>query len=93
MVTDRENWAMLRGRAFTVWLRASPRTHLSRVVDQGDDRPMRGRADALAELREILRVRDPLYALAHATMDTDNSDVASVVERTLSAIGNGRILG
>ena len=89
VVTDRETWSLLRARARTVWLRASPRCHLQRVLSQGDERPMRGRADALAELKEILRVRDPLYAMAQATIDTESGDVAGVVERALASVGGG----
>jgi len=71
VVTDAETWALLRGRARTAWLRASPESHLRRVEAQGDARPMRGRADALAELRGILAAREPLYAQAELTVDTD----------------------
>lgn len=87
VVTDRETWSLLRARAHTIWLRASPKTHLHRVIAQGDERPMRGRADALAELKEILRVRDPLYAMAHATINTEGTDVSGVVQQALAASG------
>ncbi|MBM4367322.1 MAG: helix-turn-helix domain-containing protein [Deltaproteobacteria bacterium] len=71
VVTDASTWALLRERARTVWLRASPESHLRRVEDQGDERPMRGRADALAELREILASRAALYAQAELHVDTE----------------------
>lgn len=87
VVTDRETWSLLRAKAHTIWLRASPKTHLHRVIAQGDERPMRGRADALAELKEILRVRDPLYAMAHATINTEGTDVSGVVQQALPAQG------
>lgn len=45
LVTDEETWALLRARAFTVWLKASPDDHWDRVVAQGDARPMAHRAD------------------------------------------------
>ena len=71
IVTSSETWQALREGARTVWLRCSPEAHLSRVQAQGDLRPMAGRGDALVELQTILREREPLYAQAHAVVDTD----------------------
>ncbi len=71
VVTDAATWALLRTRARTAWLRATPESHLRRVEDQGDVRPMRGRADALAELRGILASREALYAQAELHVDTE----------------------
>lgn len=70
LVTSPDAWATLRAGARTVWLRAAPETHLARVLSQGDQRPVRGRSDALAELRAILAHREPLYAQAELTLDT-----------------------
>lgn len=79
VVTASETWGELRQSARTVWLRASPETHLARVEAQGDFRPMRGRADALAELKAILEARNPLYARAEVTVDTEGRSVEEVV--------------
>jgi XRE family aerobic/anaerobic benzoate catabolism transcriptional regulator len=86
VVTDPETWGLLRRRSRTVWLRASPESHLRRVEEQGDERPMRGRANALAELRGILAVRNPLYALAERTVDTDAASVEEIVEGLLGEL-------
>lgn len=79
LVTDTFTWSDLRRRARTAWLRARPESHLRRVEAQGDARPMRGRADALSELRGILGAREPLYALADLTLDTDKLDLLETV--------------
>ena len=79
VVTAPDSWAMLRRDTRTVWLRASPATHLARVEAQGDFRPMHGRENALAELVAILTGREPLYAEASAEVDTDGLSVADVV--------------
>lgn len=86
VVTDGESWGALRQRSRTIWLRASPENHLRRVEAQGDVRPMRGRADALAELREILRVRNPLYGRAEVEINTDGYDVEGVVQELVRRI-------
>lgn len=81
VVTDTETWHRLRQRTRTVWLRASPNSHLSRVEAQGDFRPMRGREDSLAELKGILAAREPLYAQAELHVDTERADIEAVVRR------------
>ncbi len=79
LVTEPGMWGELRRRVRTVWLRARPETHLSRVEAQGDSRPMLGRRDALAELRALLTVREPLYAQADVTIDTERLDLLETV--------------
>jgi XRE family aerobic/anaerobic benzoate catabolism transcriptional regulator len=54
----------------TIWLKASPREHFQRVVDQGDMRPMTNRPRAMAELEAILQRRDGLYSTCDAVVDT-----------------------
>lgn len=80
LVTAEPTWRRVRQSARTVWLRASPERLLERVRAQGDLRPMRGRADPLGELRELLARRAPLYALAERVVDTDGLGVEGVVE-------------
>lgn len=65
-----ETYELLRRHALTVWLQATPEDHMSRVVAQGDARPMANRANAMAELRAILRMREPLYAQADHVINT-----------------------
>lgn len=86
LVTDEATWAMLRASARTVWLRARPEDHLARVEAQGDTRPMAGRADALAELRDILDARTPAYERAEARVDTHGIAVELVVERIVEEL-------
>jgi len=88
LVTDGETYSLLRRGCQTVWLRARPEEHMSRVVAQGDVRPMSRRADALAELRGILSARTPLYAQADHAVDTSRvkperaaDEIASYVRR------------
>src|SRR6202158_5974245 len=55
---------------YTIWLKAEPEEHMARVRGQGDLRPMADDRSAMAELRTILRSREPLYARASAVVDT-----------------------
>lgn len=70
LVTDPRAYELLLQRCRVVWLRALPEDHLSRVSSQGDRRPMRDHPDATAALRRLLALREPLYARAHAHLDT-----------------------
>ena len=80
IVTAPETWKRLQEGARTVWLQASPASHLERVRAQGDFRPMRGRPNAQKELEAILNERANLYAQADVHLDTDGLGVHGVVE-------------
>jgi len=80
LVTAPASWRRLRELSFTVWLSASPSSHLLRVRAQGDLRPMAGRPDALDELSAILRERTDLYSMAAMVVDTDALGVGGSVD-------------
>jgi XRE family transcriptional regulator, aerobic/anaerobic benzoate catabolism transcriptional regulator len=79
LVNSPESYALLRQRAVTVWLRARPEDHWSRVVQQGDRRPMEARPQAMAELRRLLASREPLYAQAAHVVDTSRLGVTGTL--------------
>ena len=87
IVTDAETWGLLRSRARTIWLRASPRDHWDRVVGQGDVRPMRGRPKAMNELRTLLSSRTPLYEQAEVAIATSGRSIADVADAVVHAAG------
>jgi XRE family aerobic/anaerobic benzoate catabolism transcriptional regulator len=62
IVSDAQNWELLKRRCLTIWLRATPGDHMQRVIRQGDTRPMRNNPAAMTELRGLLERREPLYA-------------------------------
>ncbi len=72
----------------TVWLKASPEEHLSRVVRQGDMRPMHGNPKALEHLNSLLAQREQEYARADCMIDTTGrTPDACVDELDLLAAG------
>ncbi len=87
LVASPETFAMLRRAALTVWLRASPEDHWNRVVRQGDRRPMADHPQAMADLRGLLAVREPLYAMADHTIDTSTAKVEAIVNTIERKIG------
>jgi XRE family aerobic/anaerobic benzoate catabolism transcriptional regulator len=90
IVTAGETFQLLRKRTITVWLRARPQDHWERVLRQGDLRPMRNRANAMAELKALLRARKPLYALADHVVDTSSTTLDEAAERIVSAVENAK---
>jgi XRE family aerobic/anaerobic benzoate catabolism transcriptional regulator len=70
IVTEPATMELLLSSCFTVWMRAKPSEHMSRVVAQGDLRPMTSNPRAMDDLISILHSREPLYAKADATLDT-----------------------
>jgi XRE family transcriptional regulator, aerobic/anaerobic benzoate catabolism transcriptional regulator len=71
---------------YTIWLKAEPEEHMARVRRQGDLRPMADDRSAMAELRTILRSREPLYARANAVVDTAGLSVDAAAARLIDAV-------
>ncbi len=80
LVGSGEAYELLLSRAHTVWLKATPEEHWSRVVKQGDLRPMQNRPHARAELKRRLEEREPAYARAERTCVTSSRSPAEVVD-------------
>lgn len=79
IVASPASFTRLRESCRTVWLKADPHEHFTRVLDQGDRRPMRDRPRAMAELESILAAREPLYAQCDVVVDTSQKSVDDVV--------------
>jgi XRE family aerobic/anaerobic benzoate catabolism transcriptional regulator len=71
---------------YTIWLKAEPEEHMARVRKQGDLRPMADDRSAMAELRNILLSREPLYARASAVVDTAGLGVDAAAARLIAAV-------
>jgi len=77
VVAEDETYGFLLSKCFTVWLKASPEEHMSRVIAQGDLRPMAGNAEAMEDLKRILAAREPLYRKADVVVDTSGQSLDS----------------
>lgn len=71
IVSEPETFAFLLRHFHTIWLKAPPETHMRRVQEQGDERPMAGSSKAMDELKSILTSREALYAKAEGMIDTE----------------------
>jgi XRE family aerobic/anaerobic benzoate catabolism transcriptional regulator len=93
IVTSPGTFERLRRACFTVWLRARPDDHMTRVERQGDLRPFSSvagarRPNAMAELRQILAARTPLYSQADLVVDTHGHSVAEVAAKIAAAVAS-----
>jgi XRE family aerobic/anaerobic benzoate catabolism transcriptional regulator len=86
IVSERTTYTRLRAACFTVWIRATPAEHMSRVLAQGDTRPMGGTGEAMADLQRILASREPLYAEADAILETSGAAAADSAATLLALV-------
>lgn len=88
LVSEPATYDRLLTTCYTVWLHATPREHMSRVVAQGDMRPMAQNPEAMSDLERILAEREWLYGQADLTVDTSRQSVAEVLEQCLDGLRN-----
>jgi XRE family aerobic/anaerobic benzoate catabolism transcriptional regulator len=75
IVSNVETYGLLLRRTHTVWISARPEEHMSRVMEQGDFRPMAKNRQAMSDLVAILDARRADYARAEATLDTSGDKI------------------
>jgi XRE family transcriptional regulator, aerobic/anaerobic benzoate catabolism transcriptional regulator len=75
VVSEKETFDYLLAHCYTVWVKAQPEEHMSRVTAQGDFRPMAANDQAMQDLRRILEAREPLYRQADLVLDTSGASV------------------
>jgi XRE family aerobic/anaerobic benzoate catabolism transcriptional regulator len=86
IVSEPLTFDLILSSFYTIWLKAEPEEHMARVRRQGDLRPMADDRSAMAELRNILLSREPLYARASAVVDTAGLTVNDAAARLIDAV-------
>ncbi|BAM86682.1 shikimate kinase [Bradyrhizobium oligotrophicum S58] len=86
IVSEPVTFDLILNAFYTIWLKAEPEEHMARVRGQGDLRPMADDRSAMAELRNILASREPLYARANAVVDTAGLSVDAAAVRLGEAV-------
>ena len=92
IVSNPETYALLLRRTHTIWIKARPEDHMSRVMAQGDFRPMAQNREAMADLIAILEARRADYARAEAEVDTSGEAVEQSFAKLLRTV-NGLLEG
>jgi XRE family aerobic/anaerobic benzoate catabolism transcriptional regulator len=86
IVSEPVTFDLILSSFYTIWLKAEPEEHMARVRGQGDLRPMADDRSAMAELRNILTSREPLYARASAVVDTAGLNVDTAAARLIDSV-------
>ena len=88
IVSNSETYALLLRRAHTIWIKARPDEHMSRVMAQGDFRPMAQNRGAMADLVAILEARRTDYARAEAEIDTSGDSIEQSFAKLLHTVND-----
>jgi XRE family transcriptional regulator, aerobic/anaerobic benzoate catabolism transcriptional regulator len=86
IVSEPLTFDLILSSFYTIWLKAEPEEHMARVRRQGDLRPMADDRSAMAELRNILKSREPLYARAAAVVDTAGLSVDAAAAKLIDDV-------
>jgi XRE family transcriptional regulator, aerobic/anaerobic benzoate catabolism transcriptional regulator len=86
VVSEKETFAYLLSHCYTVWIKAQPEEHMSRVMAQGDFRAIKGNNQAMDDLRRILEAREPLYRKADMCLDTSGLSIEESFARLKAAL-------
>lgn len=86
VVSEKDTFDFLLSHCYTVWVKALPEEHMSRVVAQGDFRPMAANNQAMEDLRRILEAREPLYRRADLLLDTSGASVEESFTKLKAAL-------
>jgi XRE family transcriptional regulator, aerobic/anaerobic benzoate catabolism transcriptional regulator len=86
IVSEPLTFDLILSSFYTIWIKADPEEHMMRVRKQGDLRPMADDRSAMAELRNILVSREPLYARASAVVDTAGLSVDAAAARLVDTV-------
>lgn len=86
IVGEKDTYATLLARFHTVWVKASPDEHMSRVRAQGDMRPMEGQPQAMEQLKALLNTRQEAYTRCSAKLDTSGKSAEDSLTELIALI-------
>ncbi len=86
IVSEPATFNFLLSHCYTVWLKAAPEEHMSRVLAQGDRRPMSGNREAMEDLKRILESRAQFYSKADKTFDTSDMSAEQAFSRLFEQV-------
>ena len=85
-VMNADTRAAIKTKGVSVWLSAEFDVLMRRISKRKNDRPMLATADPAATLRELLAVREPIYAQADITVQSREGPHDAIVSEILTAL-------
>lgn len=80
LVSEKESFDHLLSSFYTVWVRAKLEDHIDRVLQQGDNKPLRDSTHAMEDLKLILSEREPNYMAANWVINTSGRSIDDCVK-------------
>lgn len=90
-IVDPENLYLLREHGEIICLTASPERILERVEGM-EHRPLLWHADRLERIREVMQIRNPVYAQVGEPIDTTDMSIEEVAAQVLARVDPDKIL-
>ena len=85
-VMNADTRAAIKAKGVSIWLSAELEVLMRRINKRKDDRPMLQTADPAATLRELLVVREPVYAQADLTVQSREVPHDAIVAEIMTAL-------
>jgi len=92
LASDTASMQLLITNCFTLWLQASPEEHMSRVIAQGELRPMGDPRAAIEDLRLVLETRAPFYAKADLAFNTSGKSLDEAFAGLVALLAEHRLV-
>ena len=87
LVLNKINIDRLRNESIIVYLTASPRIILKRILNNGEERPLLKTPNKALEIQELLKFRKPFYErAADIKINTSKLDIDSITEQIISKL-------
>lgn len=86
VVSEKETYDRVLANCLTVWVKATPEDHMSRVIAQGDFRVVGENNEAMDDLRRILEARETLYRRADVHLETSGESVDESLAKLKQAV-------
>ena len=87
-VMNADTRVAIKAKGISIWLRAEFEVLMRRISKRKNERPMLLTADPAATLRQLLEVREPLYAQADITVDSREVPHDAIVSQILNALAS-----
>jgi shikimate kinase len=85
-VMNADTRATIKTKGVSIWLSAELDVLMRRINKRKNDRPMLQTADPEATLRQLLAVREPVYALADITVQSREGPHDAIVSEIMTAL-------
>jgi shikimate kinase len=87
-VMNADTRAAITAKGVSIWLTAEVDVLIRRIHKRRHERPMLQAADPAARLRELLAVREPVYALSDLTVQSREAPHEAIVTEIVAALGH-----